>query len=170
MSSRRLASALCALTLPLAMVACSSSNDTLAEPDLSAAPTSASTEETTESAESSKESSSRPSTTVSTIYETESDEAEDTPAKKDSDKGPCDWKSVEEGEIGDTVQSFCDGKFARVGKYATDDTKYLHWDGKEWVAIEPDGTTLTGFNCYDEAKMDELGIPAELKENMIACD
>lgn len=175
MTTRRLAAALFVLTLPLGITACSSDEDSLAEPNMDQeVTTSAEAETTTE----------RVSTTVSTIYETETetvDEPDDSAKKKrepaaaadaggGSDKGPCEWKPAEQGSPGDEVSSYCDGRFARVGIYATDATSYMMWNGQDWELIEPAGQTFTGFRCYDEGDLHELGVPADLKQDMILCD
>ena len=176
---RRCTAAFFALTLPLAVAACGTDDEKLAEPDLTSAPETSSAAE-----ENQEETSERPSTTVSTVYETEGDDAEaDTDDKggeddkeagagagAGSDKRPCDWKPVEEGEPGEEVSDYCDGRFASVGIYATDASGYFFWNGEEWEAIESAGQTYTGFKCYDEARIEELGVPAELKEKMIICD
>ena len=181
MTTRRLTAAIFALTLPLAVAACGTDDEKLAEPDLTSAP------ETSSEAETEEETSERPSTTVSTVYETEDDEAEADSDNKDSegdtetkgagaeagsgsDKGPCDWTPMEEGEPGELISFYCDGSHAGIGTYATDHTEYVYWDGKEWAGLEASGQTYTGFKCYDEAEVDELGFPAELKERMIICD
>ena len=174
MTTRRLTAAFFALTLPLAVAACGTDDGKLAEPDLTSAPETSSAAEESEKEETSE----RSSTTVSTIYETEVEEAdaEDDGGDKEagagagSDKGPCEWKTVEEGEVGEEVSDYCDGRFASVGIYATDASAYMFWNGKEWEAIESAGQTYTGFKCYDEAHLEELGVPAELKEQMIICD
>lgn len=174
MTTRRLTAAFFALTLPLAVAACGTDDEKLAEPDLTSPP------ETSSAAEDSQEESSeRASSTVSTVYETKDDKAaadeggednKEAGTGSDSNKGPCDWKPVEEGEPGEEVSSYCDGRFARVGIYATDATGYFFWNGEEWEAIESAGQTYTGFKCYDEARLEDLGVPAELKEQMIICD
>lgn len=160
MTPRRLAAATFALALLLAVSACSS-EDTLAEPDLAAQPAAEETEAEAPEAE-------ETSTTVSTVSETETVAAE-KPAKK-NDKGPCEWTPVEEAQTGDVVQTYCDGHFASIGQYQTDQLEYVYWDGEDWVSIERGGRTYTGFNCYDEAHLDDIGVPAELKEKMILCD
>lgn len=180
---RRYTAAFFALTLPLAMAACGAEDETLSEPEMTSPPAASaadnSAEETaaatTEAAK--EETSERPSTTVSTIYETENEEAaaedkgdKEAGAGAGSDKGPCEWKPVEEGEIGEEVSDYCDGRFASVGIYATDASAYMFWNGKEWEVIESAGQTYSGFKCYDEAYLEELGVPAELKEQMIICD
>lgn len=175
MTTRRLAAAFFALTLPLGITACSNDEDSLAEPNMDQEVSTPTEEETTTE---------RASTTVSTIYETETetvDEEDDSAKQKrepaaaadassGSDKGPCNWKSVEQGSPGDEVSSYCDGHFARVGIYATDATSYMMWNGQDWEHIEPAGQTFTGFKCYDEGDLDELGVPADLKQDMILCD
>lgn len=174
MTVRRLTAAFFALTLPLAAAACGTDDETLAEPDLSSAPETSSAAEESEKDETSE----RPSTTVSTIYETEDEEgdAEDDKGDKEagavagSDKGPCEWTPMEEGEPGELISFYCDGSHAGIGTYATDHTEYLYWDGKEWAGLESSGQSYTGFKCYDEADVDELDFPAELKERMVICD
>ncbi len=171
MTIRRLTAAFFALTLPLAVAACGADDETLAEPDLSSAPETSSAAEGSENEKSSE----RPSTTVSTVYESADDDADDAGDDKKeedqgSEKGPCHWTPMEEGTPGEEVSVYCDGRFAKVGLYATDATSYARWDGKEWVGIESAGTSHTGFKCYDEAQIDELGVPAELKEQMVLCD
>ncbi|MDN8594603.1 MULTISPECIES: hypothetical protein [unclassified Corynebacterium] len=172
MTIRRLTAAFFALTLPLAAAACGTDDENLAEPDLTSAPETSSTAEGSEKETSSE----RPSTTVSTVYESADDDADDAEDEKKkeeeqgSEKGPCHWTPMEEGTPGEEVSVYCDGRFAKVGSYATDATSYMRWDGKEWAGIESAGTSYTGFKCYDEAQIDELGVPAELKEQMILCD
>lgn len=177
MTTRRLTAAIFALTLPLAVAACGTDDEKLAEPDLTSAPETSSAAE-----ENQEETSERPSTTVSTVYETEDDKAEADSDDKDSegdtetkeagagaeagsDKGPCDWTPMEEGEPGELISFYCDGSHAGIGTYATDHTEYVYWDGKEWAGLEASGQTYTGFKCYDE-----LGFPDELKQKMIICD
>lgn len=177
----RYTAAFFALTLPLAVAACGTDDEKLAEPDLTSAPETSSAAEESEKEETSE----RSSTTVSTIYETEGDDAEaDTDDKggeddkgdkeagagAGSEKGPCDWTPMEEGEPGELISFYCDGSHAGIGTYATDHTEYVYWDGKEWAGLEASGQTYTGFKCYDEAEVDELGFPDELKEKMIICD
>lgn len=172
MITRRLAAALCVLTLPLVAIACSTEEDALAEPELrqeATTPTEEEQEETTTE---------RSSTTVSTVYETETVEEDNGAAKKNEpaaaesggSKGPCKWTPAEQGSVGDKVYSYCDGRFAEVGVYGTDATGYYRWDGNDWAKIDHAGQTYTGFRCYDEAHLDDLGVPATLKEQMILCD
>ena len=176
MTTRRIVAAICALTFPFAATACSSEEDALAEPDLSQ-------EVSTTAEEATETTSERSSTTVSTVYETTTDADKKSPKKKEtekkepaaaadtgSSKGPCKWKPVEEGSVGEEVSSYCDGKFASVGIYATDGVGYLRWDGNDWVRIDSAGQTHTGFKCYDGAHLDELGVPAAMKNEMIICD
>ena len=165
-----------ALTLPLAVAACGTDDETLSEPEMTSPPAASaadnSSEETaaatTEAAK--EETSERPSTTVSTIYETEEKEAVAAEPDADSEKGPCEWKPMEEGAPGEEVSVYCDGKFAEIGIYATDAVGYVMWDGNEWVRIEEAGLTQTGFKCYDKATIEKLGAPEEIKENMIYCE
>lgn len=170
---RRYTAAFFALTLPLAMAACGAEDETLSEPEMTSPPAaSAAAEETavatTEAAK--EETSERPSTTVSTIYETEEKEAVAAEPDAGSEKGPCEWKPMEEGAPGEEVSVYCDGKFAEIGIYATDAVSYVMWDGNEWVHIEEAGLTQTGFKCYDKATIEKLGAPEEIKENMIYCE
>lgn len=165
MTTRRLASAFFALTLPLAVAACSNEENTLAEPELNGEAGTA-----TEEAEPVDDQS---STTVSTVYETETAAAKDKPApatKKKPDKGPCEWVPVEQGQFGDEVYNYCDGRFASVGIYGTDAVGSLFWNGDDWEHIEEAGQTYTGFRCYDEAHLDELGAPSAFKEEIILCE
>lgn len=171
MTTRRLAVAFCALALPLTMSACSNEGDTLAEPELD--------NEFSSSPEFEEATTERSSTTITTIHETITESAGKSlktgapsaaAAKKGSDKGPCEWKSVEEGQIGDKVSDYCDGRFASVGIYASDASVYLFWNGEDWEPIESAGETYTGFVCYDNANLETLGVPSELKEQMIICD
>lgn len=179
MTTRRLAAILCTLTLPFAVTACSNGDDALAEPDLTGHATiSPDAGETTIS----EQSLVTVSTTVSTTHETATDSKKDTKggsskkkepataADASSSKGPCTWKPAEEGSVGEHVSSYCDGKFASVGIYGTDGVSYLRWDGNDWVGIESAGQTYTGFKCYDGAHLDELGVPAAMKNKMIICD
>ncbi|WKK62006.1 hypothetical protein QYQ98_03740 [Corynebacterium sp. P3-F1] len=176
MTTRRIVAAICALTFPFAATACSSEEDALAEPDLSQ-------EVSTTAEEATETTSERSSTTVSTVYETTTDADKKSPKKKEtekkepaaaadtgSSKGPCKWKPVEEGSVGEEVSSYCDGRFARVGTHGTDDTVYLQWDGNDWVSIESSGKTFTGFKCYDGAHLDDIGVPDAMKNKMVICD
>lgn len=175
MTIRRLTLAIFALALPLAVSACDTGDNTLAEADLSSQPGSSSAEADVETTASDSSSSSAVSGAAGKSSPA-GEETEDSPqstttkAESGSDKGPCEWRDVDQGEPGELVSFYCDGKYAGIGTYATDHTEYMLWDGNFWVAIEEAGQTHTGFRCYDEAKVEELGFPAELKEHMIMCE
>lgn len=68
----------------------------------------------------------------------------------------------------DTV-TYCDGRSAKVGKYATDMVLYAHFVHGKWSIIEPDGQSFTGFSCYDIAKLDSQGVPAVITDQMTPC-
>lgn len=145
-----------AITLPLLLSACSES---LPEPELTAEPLASSSE--------------NPSTTVSTVSETVSEETvpkKETPEPDTQPTGPCDWTPFEQGQPGELVSMYCDGKHASIGTYATDHVQYFSWDGTDWVLFESSGTTYTGFACYDTAKAKRQGFPKQIIDRMVTCD
>lgn len=77
----------------------------------------------------------------SQITETVDQDVDVSPAERNL--GPCDIASIR-ADLGaspvDTV-SFCDGRWASVGKYATDLVVYPHWDGSKWQMLPYDGQT-----------------------------
>ena len=154
MTIRRFLSIAAVATVPLGLIGCSNS-DELSEPSMSEVMT------TAEAAEASSEGTAeKSSTTVTTI----SEEA------AGGDTGPCDWKPVEEGTPGEIVSTYCDGKHAQIGTYASDHVVYAYWDGKEWINLPKAGTSYTGFSCYDKGEVERLGFPIEITENMLFCD
>lgn len=66
--------------------------------------------------------------------------------------------------------SDCDGDWAHAFTPNTDDNVYYMRTGSKWVEIEPDGSTFTGFPCYDTALYAGDGAPSFITDNMLACD
>lgn len=70
----------------------------------------------------------------------------------------------------ETVVTYCDGQWARVGKAQTDYVTYQYWNGSQWDLITSDGETFTGFPCYDTEYWKAQGAPREITDAMIPCD
>lgn len=165
MTTRLRVRALCfTALLSLSLAACSQ-DDALDEPNLTSSAAETSGEEETQEAS---------STTVTTIYETEekqekTEAAPAEPAKKA--EGPCEWTPMEQGSPGEEVYSFCDGRWAIVGIYATDAVGEFFWNGTEWEALAHDGrTTMTNHICYDLDRVRGMGAPEEFISKLIPCD
>nr|VDG63022.1 Uncharacterised protein [Streptococcus thermophilus] len=162
-ATHTLSAIVCAALLPLGLVACAQD-----DPAQNATP---SPETTTETVSEETEPESEDSSTTVTVSEAEEDP--DAAAAADpagAPTGPCEWTPAEEGQMGDTVSTFCDGQFAAVGKYATDGVSYLHWNGQTWEDIPHDGRdSASNLKCYDHDKVREMGAPEEFVEKLTPC-
>lgn len=149
------------ILLPLVLTACSQSND-LAEPEISTQPATTTEASPEPEAEESEEPTPEPST-VTTVYETVEEEPP-APAK-----GPCTWQSMEDASPGEEFAGYCDGEWASGGIANSDGIFYWNWDGTDWVKIQADGHTYTGFNCYDVPKWEQAGAPTVITDDMTPC-
>lgn len=162
-ATHTLSTLVCAALLPLGLAACT---DDAPLPEPAPSP-----ETTTETVSEETEPETDDSSTTVTVSETEkSTDAAAAAEPAESPTSPCEWTPAEEGDIGDTISTYCDGQFAVIGKYRSDNVEYLHWDGHDWQPIEHDGRDpASNFKCYDYDKVREMGAPEEFVEKLTPC-
>ena len=130
------------------LTGCSSSENELAEPTQTAAPSTSTTATTTTSAE-----------------KTETSSAQSQPV--------CDDALLQD-DFPDMRFSECEGGYAFIGVPHTDHTAIVHWTGSRWEPLPTQGEAYSALHgmtgCYDRAKAKELGIPAAIQKRMFFCD
>ncbi|MDY6050371.1 MAG: hypothetical protein SPI77_07480 [Corynebacterium sp.] len=106
--------------------------------------------------------------TTSTVTETPSATPE-TQAPAVATTGDCHDLAVLDHFAPASVM-YCDGQWLHVGKLQTDRLGLFSWTGTQWSRYEHDGTTLTGFGCYDRAGLVQAGAPEELIGDLLLCE
>ncbi|GAB3086698.1 hypothetical protein [Corynebacterium aquatimens] len=113
-------------------------------------------------------SSSTTSSQPSAREEPESEEAEPTPPV-----GSCEPEAFSEFFNGQPVgpNPPCDGQWANPGRESSDWTKVLHFEGGQWLEVEPAGTTKMGMMgpCYDGDALTAQGAPEEFLSHLTLC-
>lgn len=85
-------------------------------------------------------------------------------------QGECSWPAMEDADGGQPAATYCDGQWAQVGLADSGVIEYLRFEDGEWLTLESDGQTATGFSCYDVARWEAAGAPPEITTSMIPCE
>lgn len=65
---------------------------------------------------------------------------------------------------------YCDTQWARAGAEQSDHVVIFRWIDGTWVPYEADGTSRTGFECYDRDRLIDNGAPEYFLENVLLCE
>ncbi|AGF73758.1 hypothetical protein A605_13810 [Corynebacterium halotolerans YIM 70093 = DSM 44683] len=65
---------------------------------------------------------------------------------------------------------YCDTQWARAGAAQSDHVVIFRWLDGTWTPYEADGTSHTGFECYDRERLIDNGAPAYFLENALLCE